>query len=111
MKTLLKNAFPLYGKVASTLKNLKISQNIEKTGIHWQWYIFSLKIDFSQVSIIVSTSRKSRNKTILFPVDKILVSTSWNEGLAEKYVPVEEWVVSTGSSWLLYEKIKENGFH
>ena len=34
MKDLLKNAFPLYGKVASTLKNLKISENIEKTGVH-----------------------------------------------------------------------------
>ena len=27
---LLKSAFPLYGKVASTLKNLKISENIKK---------------------------------------------------------------------------------
>ena len=34
IKNLLKNAFPLYGKVASTLKNLKISENIEKTGVH-----------------------------------------------------------------------------
>ena len=33
MKDLLKNAFPLYGKVGSTFKNLKISQNIEKTGV------------------------------------------------------------------------------
>ena len=32
MKDLLKNEFPLYGKVASTLKNLKIAENIEKTG-------------------------------------------------------------------------------
>ena len=32
MKDLLKNAFPLYGKVCSTFKNLKISENIEKTG-------------------------------------------------------------------------------
>ena len=30
MKVLMKNAFPLYGKVASTFKNLKISENIEK---------------------------------------------------------------------------------
>ena len=34
MKCLLKNAFRLYGKVASTLKNLKITENIEKTGFH-----------------------------------------------------------------------------
>ena len=32
MKDLLKNEFLLYGKVASTLKNLKIAENIEKTG-------------------------------------------------------------------------------
>ena len=59
MKDLLKNAFPLYGEVASTLKNLKISENIEKTGVHQQEYISSLKIDFPRVSIIVSTSRKN----------------------------------------------------
>ena len=58
MKHLLKNAFPLYGKVDFTLKNLKISENVGKTGVHWQEYISSLKIDFPQVSIIVSTSRK-----------------------------------------------------
>ena len=34
MKDLLKNVFPLYRTVASTLKNLKISENIEKTGVH-----------------------------------------------------------------------------
>ena len=30
IKNLLKNAFPLYGKVASTLKSLKIAENMEK---------------------------------------------------------------------------------
>ena len=30
MKDLLKNAFPLYGKIASTSKSRKISENIEK---------------------------------------------------------------------------------
>ena len=93
------------------MKNLKISGNIEKTGVHYQEYISSLNIDFPQVSIIVSTSRKTRNKKILFPVDKKLVFTSRNEVLPEKYVPVEEWTVSTGSSWLLSEKMKEYGFH
>ena len=44
---------------------------MEKTGVHEQEYILSLKIDFPQVSIIVST-------------------------------------VSTGSSFLLSEKMKEN---
>ena len=48
---------------------------------------------------------------MLFPVDKNLVFTSRNEGLAEKYVPVEEKTASTGSSWLLSEKMEENGFH
>ena len=46
MKGLVKNAFPIYDKVASTLKNLKIS---EKTGDRQQEYISSLKIDFPQV--------------------------------------------------------------
>ena len=59
IKDLLKNAFPLYGKVASILKNLKISENMEKTGVHQQEHISSLKIGFSQVLIIVSTSRKN----------------------------------------------------
>ena len=40
-----------------------------------------------------------------------LVSTSQDERLTEKYVPVEKWTVSTGSSWLLSEKMEENGFH
>ena len=35
---------------------------------------------------------------MLFPVDKKLVFTSWNDGLAEKYAPVEEKTVSTGNS-------------
>ena len=59
IKDLLKNAFPLYGKVASILKNLKISENMEKTDVHQQEYISSLKIGFSQVLIIVSTRRKN----------------------------------------------------
>ena len=46
MKDLLKNVLRLYRKVASTLKNLKISENIEKTGVHLQEYILFLKIDF-----------------------------------------------------------------
>ena len=48
---------------------------------------------------------------MLFPVNKKLVSTIRDEELTEKYVPVEEWTVSTGSSWQLSEEIKENGFH
>ena len=35
MKDLLKNAFPLYGNVSSTLKNLRAAKNIEKIGIHY----------------------------------------------------------------------------
>ena len=66
MKGLLKNVFPLYGKFTSFLKNLKISHNIEKTGVHSEEYILSLKIDFPKVSVIVSTSRKNQefNKTV-----------------------------------------------
>ena len=39
-----------------------------------------------------------------------LVSNSRKEGLAEKYVPIEERTVSTGSSCLLSEKMKEIEF-
>ena len=48
---------------------------------------------------------------MLFPVDKKSVSTCRNEQLAEKYIPVEEWVVFTDSNWLLSEKMEKNGFH
>ena len=36
-----------------------IAENIGNTGIHNQEYIFSLNIDFPQVSIIVYTSMKN----------------------------------------------------
>ena len=42
--------------------------------------------------------KKTRNKTILFPIDKKLISTSRNEGLTEKYARFEEKAVSTRSS-------------
>ena len=47
----------------------------------------------------------------MFPVDKKLVFAGWNEGLAEKCVPVEEKAASTGNSWLLFEKMEKNSFH
>ena len=72
----------------------------------------TLKFDFTQISVIFSIRRKKLGiKKVVFPVDKKLVFISWNERLAEKYVPVEEKTTSTGSSWLLYEKMEENGFH
>ena len=43
MKDFLKNVFPLYGKVASTLKNLEVSGNIEKTGVYQQEYILKFQ--------------------------------------------------------------------
>ena len=43
MKDFLKIVFPLYGKVASTLKNLKVSGNIEKTGVYQQEYILKFQ--------------------------------------------------------------------
>ena len=63
-----------------------------------------LKFDFPQISEIFSIRRKKLG--ILFPVDKNLVFTSRNEGLTEKYAPVEEKIASTAS-----EKMEENGFH
>ena len=47
----------------------------------------------------------------MFPVDEILVFTSWNVGLAEKYVPVKGKTASTGTSWSLSEKTEKNGSH
>ena len=47
---------------------------------------------------------------MLFPVDKKLVFTNQNEGLAEKCVLVEEKTSSTGSSKLLSEKMEGNAF-
>ena len=47
---------------------------------------------------MVSNSRKKvSNKSILFPLDKELVSTSWNEGFVEKYVSLDV-KVNFGSS-------------
>ena len=88
MKDLLKNVFPLYGKFASTLNNLKIAEYIEQN-----WCLVNMsssQIDFPQVSVITPPAEKTQSKTILFPVDKKLVSTSRNERLSEKHVPVEE---------------------
>ena len=63
--------------------------------------VFSLKFDFPQVSVIFSIRSKNLEyKKILFPVDKKFVFTSWNEELAEKYVPVEEETTSTGKRFL-----------
>ena len=43
---------------------------------------------------------------------RVIGGSSYREcTVAEKYVPVEEWNVSTGSSWVFSEKIKESGFH
>ena len=60
MEDLLKDAFPLYGKVASTSKNPKIAENIEKTGA---------QLHKQQIEKLVSTGRNQ---------------------LGEKYIPVEE---------------------
>ena len=47
----------------------------------------------------------------MFPANKKHVSTSQNEGLTEKYDPVEEKIASTGNGSLLFEKMEENGLH
>ena len=47
---------------------------------------------------------------MLFLAVKKLFCTSRNEGLAEKYVQKKRKTASTGSSRLLFEKIKENDF-
>ena len=52
---ILKNRFPIYGKSASTLKNL---WKIGKIAVQWQEYDSSLKNWFPRISIIVSTNRK-----------------------------------------------------
>ena len=55
MKDLLQYTAPLLEKAVSTLKNLWKTQKI---GVHQQEYDSSLKIDFSLISVVVSTSRE-----------------------------------------------------
>ena len=52
MKCLLRKRY----KRCFHFKNLRISENIGKTGVHKQEYISSLKFDSPQVSIIATTS-------------------------------------------------------
>ena len=79
MMGLLKNAFPLYGKVDSTLKNLKIVENIEKN-----WCSLTAKYFFFKNGLPPSFNnsfywqKKLGIKQCCF--------SSRNEGLAEKYV-------------------------
>ena len=47
----------------------------------------------------------------MFLADKKLISTRQNEWVTEQFVPVEEEATSTGSSWLLSEKMEGAGFH
>ena len=47
----------------------------------------------------------------MFPANKKHVSTSRNEGIAEKYYSVEGKIAPTSNSWLLSEKMEKNGFH
>ena len=71
-----------------------------------------LKNRFSLISLIVSISRKKLEiKKIMFPANKKHVSTGRNEGLAEKYDPVEGKIASTDNSWPLLEKMEENVFY
>ena len=104
----MKNTFPLYGKAAFALKNFwKNPQNWFPLARIW----FVLKLTLFNFNNSFHWQKKIRNKEILFPVDKNLISTSWNESFAEKYALVERKLISTGSSWLLSEKMEENGFY
>ena len=69
----------LYGKAASTLKNRK-----DWCPLAGMWFVF--KNWLLLILIIFPLAEKSQNKLILFPVEKKLVSTSRNKGLAEKYM-------------------------
>ena len=69
-------------KYASTLN---FSEKIEKKMVSTSRNMVRLKLDFLQISVIFSISRKKTwNKKILFPVDQKLVFTSRNEGLADR---------------------------
>ena len=69
-------------KYASTLN---FSEKIEKKMVSTSRNMVRLKLDFPQISVIFSISRKKTwNKKILFPVDQKLVFTSRNEGLADR---------------------------
>ena len=47
----------------------------------------------------------------MFPANKIHVSTSQNERLAEIYDPVEGKIPSKGNGSLIFKKMEGNGFH
>ena len=69
-------------KYASTLN---FSEKIEKKMVSTSRNMVRLKLDFPQISVIFSISRKKTwNKKMLFPVDQKLVFTSRNEGLADR---------------------------
>ena len=94
----MKNTFPLYGKAASTLKNIWWDW-FPLAGI---WFVFQngLPPNFNNG---VYLQKKTRNK-IIDKTDKNLVSI----------FPIcssQRETASTGSSWLLFKKMEENGFH
>ena len=69
-------------KYASTLN---FFEKIEKKMVSTSRNMVRLKLDFPQISVIFSISRKKTwNKKKLFPVDQKLVFTSRNEGLADR---------------------------
>ena len=95
---ILKSRFPLYGKAASTLKNL---WKIEKNGVHWQEYGSSLKNWLlPNFNNSFHLQKKTRNKTI----DKKEIKTSFP---CFQYVLVKWETASTGSSWLLSKKMEK----
>ena len=77
----MKNTLLLYRSTTFTLTNIwKNRKNLcPLAGI-----CSTLKFDFPQISVIFSSSRKKLGiKKILFPVDKKLVFTSWNEKMRD----------------------------
>ena len=59
---------------------------------------------------MVSNSRKkASNRSMLFPLDRKLVSTRWNERFVEKYVSLDIKVISV--TVMSVKKIGENGFN
>ena len=99
---MLKNRFPLYGKAASTLKNL---WKIEKNGVHWEEHGKSLENWLPpNLNNNFHLQKKARNKTI----DKKQIKTLFPRF---QYVLVKWKTADTGSSWLLSKKMEKIEFH
>ena len=110
-KNLLKNAFRLYGKVASILKNLKIPENIEKTGVHQQEYIFVFKNRLSpSFNNSFHQQKKLGKKHYCFQQIKNSFPLAGMKGWL-KNIQLKNELFPLAAVDCCLKKMEENGFH